>query len=637
MRTSVLFLLVLLLPATALAAPSLGGLLDQEFPLLSGDGGAAIRGHLDAAAPLVLVVWKSDCPHCLENVAEAGGSDARLLGINFDPGRWEPGQFVADHGIGYPQLHDPNGMVAGALGAAPFGITIAVLDGAGRVLKIDYDSVPDAVVAINETLRGLDAGGATPSAAPRETGRAPAASGTSAAPGGEGVYPVIQTAGRARVRWLGAGLRDELTPGVCDVGGPYGEPLTAERDLIYRLRYEITARVSPWVSAGGMIRLSNEDPALLEQGPEYLSTEYGSAFVELARWDWRLRAGYYDVALTPLTLQRWDFADNPPQAGSGGAGGCAACGAAGRGVSLGALDDLGPAITFEGARLAGAPRPWLAVEVLYARPLRARDYGDPDGLQFRQDLLAGRAELSADLLPGGRSTLGVSYVAAEDDRASAAYPPMAVNPEIRRNAVWSVDLVTPLPAGLSLKAEAARSWNVERYASEAEDGASDGAYIAELDFAREGYPHAAVAWLSLGDEYAAAYGALTYRPGGEGLRATVDYAADRWGAAAFVKRLTPAEHADDFPDESLVAGGLVTVRPRAGLAVDLAARLARETVEDAAGDQECSQRLFTVAARQDLGRRASLAAEYTKILADGDPDAGEAVADLASLTLTVDF
>ncbi|MBN2170898.1 MAG: hypothetical protein JW819_06235, partial [Candidatus Krumholzibacteriota bacterium] len=558
MKTTALALLALLLPATVCAAPSLGGLVDQEFPLLAGEGTGTIRAHLDAAAPLVLVVWKSDCPHCLENVVQAGGVDARLLGVNFDAGRWQPGRFAADRGVAYPQLHDPSGLVAGALGAAPFSITIAVLDGTGRVLAVDYDSVPDAEAAIRETLRGLG-GGPGPAAAPPRTrpeapraappraaraGKRPADDAAGAGAEGEGVYPIIQTSGRARVRWLGVGLRDEIAPGTCAVGGPYGEAIANDRDLIYRLRYEVTARVSPWVSAGGMIRVSNEDPALLERGPEYLSSEYGSAFVELARWDWRLRAGYYGVALTPLTLQRWDFADNPPQAGSGGAGGCAACGAAGRGVSLAALDDLGPEITFEGARLAGAPRPWLAVQVLYARPLRARDYGDPDGLQFRQDLLAGRAELSAGLLAGGRSVLGATYVAAGDDRASALYPPMAVNPVVHRDEVWSVDASTPLAAGLSLRAEVAHSWLGDHYAREAGDGASDWGYMAELSFARDGYPHAAVAWLSLGEEFAAAYGALTYRPGGEGLRATVDCAADRWGAAAFVKRLTPEAGAE---------------------------------------------------------------------------------------------
>jgi hypothetical protein len=134
------------------------------------------------------------------------------------------------------------------------------------------------------------------------------------------------------------------------VFGTYGEILNRGFSQRHRFIFEVTYPVATSITVGGKIRVSNEDEDILRSGPEYLSSKFGSAFVAYDTPTAQGRFGYYDVHYTPLSLMRWDVRDDP----EGGGGGCAVCpGTPGvAGTILGeSLEELGPALTFEGLRL----------------------------------------------------------------------------------------------------------------------------------------------------------------------------------------------------------------------------------------------------------------------------------------------
>jgi len=659
----------------AVGASALGPLLDLELPRLGGAGEASIREHLSPDATLVLVIWNSDCPDCLENVREAGELDAaalgaKLLGVNFDPGRREGERFCEERGLAFPQLHDPDGLVADMIGSTGTSFSFALLDGAGELLAIQYDSVPDAretitsalaaVALARESDRGLVplAGMPPLGKAPRDRDGKPGGT-TTRAEGGmaQGTtlvavqqrYPRIRGQGRARVRWLAVGLADELDDEACAcaLGGPYGETLAPTVALLYRFDYELTAQVARGVTAGGRLRLSNEDPALLANGPIYFTNEYGSAFAELRRGDWSGRAGYYDVAFTPLTLQRWDLADNPPTAGSGGASGCGVCPGTARALSLEALDDLGPLVTFEGARVSGAPAGWLELTALYARPRRARDWDQvvPERFAYRQDLWGARAVLSRPLAGWGRATLGASYVAARDAENSSLWPthlpPVDPLSFFHRNEVHSVDLALPLPAGFALGGELARGFRRENRIDQLGEGVSGDAWLVEARHRGAGGLSAAAAWLRVGAGFEAAYRALSYLPDTEGPRLSASFEREAWGVSLFYKDLRRIE---DCPCETEAplgirsASGLVSLRPTGKLTLELAATQTRTELEPSRGETcDCDDLVLGTSLRWELARRSMLALDYTKIHSSGDSSGGEGKADIGSLMLSVEF
>ena len=421
----------------------------------------------------------------------------------------------------------------------------------------------------------------------------------------------------------------------CEPAGPYGESLVPTRSLLYRLGYELRVRVAPGLSAGGKLRVSNEDPVILEQGPEYLGSPQGSVFAELRRGGFSGRLGYFASSFTPLTLQRWDFTDNPPAAGSGGASGCGTCGGATRGLSLEALDDLGEPVTFEGLSLAWTPRPWLDLEAFYAIPQRAEalDSYDMDAFAYRKDLLAGRMALRP-LTPWGRGELSFQMLGDHEDGESSVHF-SAADPAsfIHKNEAWSLRLAGPLPADLKWSAERASSFSrVDRIDGEGQ-GESDAAALLELERKGEGWRLAA-GWARLGARYASNYQALSYRGNTQGWRLSAELRGRSFGGALFLKDLARIEDGTgDMPASALTASGLVSWRGHEGLLLDLTGTLIREEDDD---DSRCDRVALTLSARWTLARDAELQLDLSHLLGDGAPG-GPARADLAVLQVTAGF
>ncbi len=663
MRLWPAFLFLLLLRActpTALAASPgaqaalAPALLDEPLPRLGSTARATLRDFLDPASPLVLILWNTDCPDCLENLAQAAALAAaepaiRLLGVLNDPDPWDALDFTAARDLEVPTLHDPSGHFAAALDTEGTSFSFALLDGEGSVLALVIDKQPDAALAIRDALAGLPARDAVPAAAAATPG--PNRAAVAAA------YPRVSGSGELRLAALAVGLDGELGEGpcpgepalcACGLGGAYGEDLRPLADLLFRLRYELVAQLSPRARAGVFLRLSNEPVALLAQGPEYLSSERGSAFAEYATGTWSARLGWSALHFSPLTLQRWDFADNPPVAGTGGAGGCGACGTTSHALALEALDELGPELTVEGLRFSAAPRSWLAATAFWARPRRAQAFdanADPP-FAYRQDLLGAQLALRPPLARGRRASLQLHYVATNEDGGSADWPLYVGDPSsfVHHDEVYGALLAAPLLGSFEIEQEATRSTTrVDRRDARGK-AVQDWAYRGELRASLPGALRLAAAWLRLGPDYGAEYRALSYQPNTEGWRFAAGARREQWGLALFHKRLTRCARPETGSSLAAVrsTGALISLLPRAGSSLELGGTWIRETLDGSAlvGDcrceRDCDKRILTLTGRQALSPRTALSLELTRIHGEDGGD-GEAEADQARLLFSTAF
>jgi len=461
--------IILILLAVRAMGQDLETLLPVELPRLDGEGAASVADHLEPGRRLCLVLWNVECPECLENLSQLGVAperpDLRLLGVNFDVRRWDALDAVAERRPGFPQLYDSGGLIAQSLRAEEYSFSLALLDAEGSLLAIHYDSVADATATLDEILSALDRAPDVP--------RLEALGGrirlatedddpVEAPPllSVEASYPQMRGEGRLRLRALAVALEGDEGDGECDcpLAGPYGQDLRERIDLLFRAEYELEVRVAPGVSAGAKLRVAHENPDIMRLGPEYLGNPLGSVYAEWRGERWSSRCGYFSAHFTPLTLQRWDFADNPPAAGTGGAS-CASCGGAARGIVLDALDDLGPDIVFEGLLLDARPLRPLSLAAFYALPQRAGDFDsyDVDAFAYRRDLLAGRAAIALPIRGAWSTRLTLQGFSADEDGASAHYPGSPNNPTgfIHKNRAGSLGLELSLPTGGALALETA--------------------------------------------------------------------------------------------------------------------------------------------------------------------------------------
>ncbi len=146
----------------------------------------------------------------------------------------------------------------------------------------------------------------------------------------------------------------------------YGEEVRRGFSFRHRAIFEVTYPFGEDFRAGALVRISNEPDEVIESGPEYLSSQFGSAFIAYESQSVNARFGYYQVSFTPLALMRWDLNDDP----EGGGGVCAVCGGPGvAGAILGeTLEELGPELTFEGLKLKVTPNEFFQIEGYFARP-----------------------------------------------------------------------------------------------------------------------------------------------------------------------------------------------------------------------------------------------------------------------------
>ncbi|MGD9401368.1 MAG: hypothetical protein PVF95_03750, partial [bacterium] len=187
---------------------------------------------------------------------------------------------------------------------------------------------------------------------------------------------------RLRWRWVDSG-----TPG--PLRSTYGEFIQRGISLKHRFVFDLAYPVTPEIRVGGRVRVSNEPERVLVTGPDYYSSEYGSAFIAYETPSLRSRFGFYETNYTPLTLMRWDLKDDAE------GGGCAVCSSTPgtAGAILGeSLEILGPVLTFEGVRFQASHGSALGLDAFYARPKAAG--GDEYELTRQVNTYGARLDLS---------------------------------------------------------------------------------------------------------------------------------------------------------------------------------------------------------------------------------------------------
>jgi hypothetical protein len=316
--------------------------------------------------------------------------------------------------------------------------------------------------------------------------------------------------------------------------GSYGEELERGLDLKYRLFLNLEARINDLLSVGGKLRLSNEGEEVFETGPEHFSNELGSAFIKFNRERIRATFGCYDVYFTPLTLMRWDLEDNPE---GGGAGGCAACPGAGGVITSESLEELGPDLIVEGAKLNTMIGEHVDLVALFARPNTAKE--DQFNPRYRRYTYGVRTRALFYYFPS-RSfrSLGITYVLNNDDKSSVAQI-SDINPPLK-NQIISLDFEFPILRSFALIGECALTETEDLETNAVDKGH---ALLGGMEIICPKRATTKIAYIRMSPGYKSLYNALSYTSNRQGFRISSNYEIykNKLSVWIFYKRLHELE------------------------------------------------------------------------------------------------
>lgn len=476
------------------------------LPKLGEAGEAASDTLYDANAATLVAFWTTHCHECTRrlqrcnDLAEWGGPHGLgFVSVNWDGEMTSRVRHMAESTA--PRLlhlHDGGGRVTASFGASAHSFSLYLVD-PGGILQVAYhDPTPADIAALRTGVlaewlgTGGKASGGPSAGSPAGGSDGPPAGSPAGDPDGETattpsagratgarflidewtkkLAPKIHLSGRGRMRWMQVD-----TTGTGAVGAN-GEPLEPGASLRHRVELELAYQISPSLVAGGLVRISNEGEAVLRSGPDYFSHESGSFFFRhtaggrlpgLGLVRSTLTGGFYRVSLTPLTLMRWDQ-DDTPISGGQRAQGCGVCGGdAGMAgfIRSESLEELGPDLTFEGARWALTLWDRADFLALYARPQTPHtrdpakcDQFDEEDTYYLQQLYGGRLGTQFSL-PWTVSPLEISAVALlvdeDEDQPRCDGTFMQATP--MRDRVLSGQLRVPMPGDVTFEGEYARS------------------------------------------------------------------------------------------------------------------------------------------------------------------------------------
>lgn len=469
---------------------------------------------------IFLAFWKSGCPHCVEVLGdcesfyrEYAGDDITVVGINSDEGDMLRVQELLDaNGVTFPQLWDRGTRVTKFYGVPLATFTIYLVGDGGKVLASVFDPQGDIAEVMEEMLVG---GETAPSA--ETEGKIPVI-------GGGPIEPVagFVFSGRERIRFLGIDSQG------AQAVGPYGENVESKNELLYRFDLEMTRGLGRHLAVGGLLRLSNEGEEVIASGPDYFGAQWGSAFAEITWNRFDLRLGYYPIRMTPLTLMRWDWDDNPRTGGDAGCG----CGAAAGVLLLESLEELGPDLTFEGG-IAGFTGKGFETRLFYAIPRRPREVSyqeqratGADPADYSLEIYGFESRLSRhDGRTGSAWELGIHLVGSWENKRSVDFKGLgyAVPYPWYESYLMTLTGNIPVLRGVDLRGE----WIAANRAESHGMDVIPGIYNERLK-GKGGIGGIAFDWaprftlncdyLYLDDDFYSSFSALSYEPNTEGVR-----------------------------------------------------------------------------------------------------------------------
>jgi peroxiredoxin len=592
-----------------------------ELPLI--DGGGYLRS-IDVFPNhrfTYLIFWDSGCPHCVEALVDCDEFCAAheehgiaVVGIHADIGdMFEAQRIIEQTGIAFPQTWDVGGETSQAYGVSFATFTVFVVNSSGRIVAERSDPKGAVMAVLEDMLVAVTA----------TTGEAagPAGVDVDSARTDEPTPFRFVFRGDARIRFLSIDSRGRLASGL------YGEAVQPGDNLLYRFELEISRRITRRVRVGGLLRISNEGKAVLESGPKYLGVEWGSAFAEADAGGAKMRIGYYSIWMTPLTLMRWDWNDNPRVGGTAGCG----CGAAAGVLLIESLEVLGPEIVFEGGiasyRIGG-----FETRLFYGIPRRATD---TSYLAYRS---SGQDRAQYSLETGGFETswrrvdertesfwrVGVRAIATWEDHRSADFRDLGypVTDPWYRSTIVSADARLPLFRHVDLEAEWV-AWNrTEQHGLLTADAPDPLKTEANGGLAGVVFEHPSrwrfrCDYLRLDPAYFAPFAALSYKPNRSGVRLSGQglFAHEVVALSLFYKRLEERE-APETDSEKLkesVLGASIDLEFPAGIGGNVGWM---DESSWRAGDvdrYDGFRKALIVGARWRVGRAGLLEFQYQKV------------------------
>jgi peroxiredoxin len=487
-----------------------------------------------------LVFWESQCRHCVESLERAdffyreyGGGDITVVGINTDSGgMFNVRSVIESAGVTFLQLLDQGGGTADRYDVPFASLALYVVDSRGLVVAGRIDPEGDMYASMVEMLEA-------PRPEPAVTLREPAAAGRGGGPG-------LTFRGDGRIRFLGIDTRGS------DPVGPYGEEVTSGNHVQYRFMLEMSKRLGRHLTFGALLRISNEGEEVLDSGPDYFGSEWGSAFASIEYGSFRVRIGYYTTHMTPLTLMRWDWRDNPRIGGDAGCG----CGAAAAVLLIESLERLGPDLTFEGAQAVYAGS-FYELTAFYAMPRRARKtrYTEyrytGESARYALELYGAEARLQRlDGWTGRHQRIGLHFLGTrENDRSvdfvALGYP---VSPPWDESMTLSLSCELPLLSFASLEGE----WlllnrgdeHSELSGAAKEYRGGNGSGTAGLTVEYRNLIELSCDYVRTDPEFYSPFAALSYEENKEGVRtaATLYPAGETVALSLFYKRARDTEN-----------------------------------------------------------------------------------------------
>jgi hypothetical protein len=371
---------------------------------------------------------------------------------------------------------------------------------------------------------------------------------------------------RLRLRYIDSGRRGPLQ-------GTYGELLGRGFTQKHRFVLEAGYALNRSVKVGGLVRVSNEDEAVLRSGPEYLSSEFGSAYIAYRTPTVNSRLGYYSLHYGPLSLMRWDLRDDP----EGGGGACAVCpGTPGvAGSILGeTLEELGPDLTFEGFRAGLSPGEAFSLDGFLTR-------SDIEDMNYPVLTFGGKAALTS-YVERAASFLSLALLAVRSEEDGKAFEGQdGFRPEPFRNTVLGLTCTVPVTRWLTVEGEWVRTKTHHMEDRPREMDGIGGIIGLNLKPART--VSLEVSYIYLSPHWESYFRALSYSPDRRGMRLRCEITGRRLVIGLFAKYLTtidaPIEHRDsDSAYPTLSARGYLKVTPDINLG--LAAIYSGEGPED---------------------------------------------------------
>ena len=431
---------------------------------------------------------------------------------------------------------------------------------------------------------------------------------------------------RLRWRWVDSG-----TPG--PLRSTYGEFIRRGISLQHRFVFDLAYPLTTEVRVGGRVRVSNEPELVLTTGPQYYSSEFGSAFIAYETPSFRSRFGFYETYYTPLTLMRWDLKDDAE------GGGCPVCPStpATAGAILGeSLEILGPVLTFEGLSLGWSYGSALGLDAFYARPRVSQmsDYG----LLRQVNTFGARVDVSR-YITHASSLFRVSLIglrsegdegSVESDTGPPGYPP-----EPYENTVYGLSLEVPMLKWLKLTGDVtltkARTFELPYTVDKEGKGA-----IASLDIGTDG-----IQWensyVYLTPDWESYFRALSYSPDRKGWRSRFVVDRGAWLVSVFARSLISVNRisSDDanrhaYPTWSVQG----SYRPRPEVVVSGSIVYTGAGIHEGTFDYAESSRLYSyvIAVIADVARGATLTLE-NRYLHNRDYEAPEFNYEANMLTL----